>query len=297
MNISFKQLKGFIAVARHENFTRAAEEVHLTQAGISALVRDLEAQLGFDLFLRTTRNVVLTDKGRDFLVTAQNVSSEMENAIGRLNRVDRNQRQQLTIGVTPLVASYVMPDVMLAFNALQFGTKLEVLEIDRSAMRDKVESETIDAAFGAFFEVGSGIRRKQIMTSSLSLATPGHDDRRASAVSWTNLPEGAYIGLPPDNPIQQKVLRKLHAHGVRLNWSATYSHIETVIGMVEKGLGYALLPGFSSIITKRKSVSLIPIDPVEHTDYYCITLAGKKTSRELLALQKLFSDVFRGHHA
>ncbi len=132
MNISFKQLKGFIAVARHENFTRAAEEVHLTQAGISALVRDLEAQLGFDLFLRTTRNVVLTDKGRDFLVTAQNVSSEMEKAIGRLNRVDRNQRQQITIGVTPLVASYVMPDVMLAFNAQQLGTKLEVLEIDRS---------------------------------------------------------------------------------------------------------------------------------------------------------------------
>ena len=65
MNISFKQLKGFIAVARHENFTRAAEDIHLTQAGISALVRDLEIQLGFDLFRRTTRKVVLTENGRD----------------------------------------------------------------------------------------------------------------------------------------------------------------------------------------------------------------------------------------
>lgn len=297
MNISFKQLKGFMAVARHENFTRAAEEVHLTQAGISALVRDLEAQLGFDLFLRTTRKVVLTDNGRDFLVTAQNVSNEMENAIRRLNMVDRNQRQRMIIGVTPLVASYVMPDVMLAFNALKSGIKLEVLEIDRSAMRDKVESETIDAAFGAFFEVGSGIRRKQIMASSLSLAVPGNVDRKMSAISWENLPQGAYIALPPDNPIQQKVMRKLHAHDVRLHWSATYSHIETVIGMVEKGLGYALLPGFASVITKRKSVSLIPIDPVEHTNYYCITLAGKKASRELSALQKLFSDAFRGYHA
>src|SRR5690606_14689688 len=122
MNISFKQLKGFIAVARHENFTRAAEEIHLTQAGISALVRDLETQLGFDLFRRTTRKVVLTENGRDFLITAQSVLSQMESAIRRLNTVDRNQRKRITIGVTPLIASYVMPDVMLAFHALQFET-------------------------------------------------------------------------------------------------------------------------------------------------------------------------------
>jgi len=294
MNISFKQLKGFIAVARHENFTRAAEEIHLTQAGISALVRDLETQLGFDLFRRTTRKVVLTENGRDFLITAQSVLSQMESAIRRLNTVDRNQRKRITIGVTPLIASYVMPDVMLAFQALQFETALEVLEIDRNAMREKVESKAIDAAFGAFFELSSGICRKQIFASSLSLVVPARV-RQASTISWENLPAGAYIALPPDNPIQRRVLRKLHTHGIRLNWSATYSHIETVVGMVEKGLGYALLPGFSSVITKRKSVSLIPVDPVERTDYYCIALAGIKASPELLALQKLFSGAFKGY--
>lgn len=281
-------------MARHENFTRAAEEIHLTQAGISALVRDLETQLGFDLFRRTTRKVVLTENGRDFLITAQSVLSQMESAIRRLNTVDRNQRKRITIGVTPLIASYVMPDVMLAFHALQFETALEVLEIDRNAMREKVESKAIDAAFGAFFELSSGICRKRICASSLSLVVPEHV-RQASVISWENLPAGAYIALPPDNPIQRRVLRKLHAHGIRLNWSATYSHIETVVGMVEKGLGYALLPGFSSVITKRKSVSLIPVDPVERTDYYCITLAGIKASPELLALQKLFSDAFKGY--
>ena len=91
----------------------------------------------------------------------------MESAIRRLNTVDRNQRKRITIGVTPLIASYVMPDVMLAFRALQFETALEVLEIDRNAMREKVESKAIDAAFGAFFEIGSGICRKQILASSL----------------------------------------------------------------------------------------------------------------------------------
>ena len=294
MNISFKQLKGFVAVARHENFTRAAEDIHLTQAGISALVRDLETQLGFDLFRRTTRKVVLTENGRDFLISAQSVLSQMESAIRRLNTVDRNQRKRITIGVTPLIASYVMPDVILAFKALQLETTLEVLEIDRNAMRENVESKAIDAAFGAFFDVGSGICRKQILAASLSLVVPGQVDRPANAINWKNLPAGAYIALPPDNPIQRKVLQKLHVHGIRLNWAATYSHIETVIGMVEKGLGYALLPGFSSVITTRKSVSLIPINPVERTDYYCITLAGKKASPELLVLQRLFSEAFQG---
>jgi DNA-binding transcriptional LysR family regulator len=64
MNLSMRQMRAFLHVARIGNFTRAAERAHMTQAGLSTLVREMERQLGARLFDRTTRMVSLTTAGR-----------------------------------------------------------------------------------------------------------------------------------------------------------------------------------------------------------------------------------------
>jgi len=70
MNITSRQLKAFVLTARHQSFSRAAEELFITQSGMSVLVRELESQLGFRLFERTTRKVMLTEFGSKFLPVA-----------------------------------------------------------------------------------------------------------------------------------------------------------------------------------------------------------------------------------
>jgi DNA-binding transcriptional LysR family regulator len=62
MNITSRQLKAFVLTAQHRSFSRAAERLFITQSGMSLLVRELEAQLGFRLFDRTTRRVTLSDR-------------------------------------------------------------------------------------------------------------------------------------------------------------------------------------------------------------------------------------------
>jgi DNA-binding transcriptional LysR family regulator len=69
MNVSTRQLQAFIAIARLGSFTRAAEEVFMTQAGLSLMLKDLEAQVGARLFDRTTRSVRLTVAGETLLPT------------------------------------------------------------------------------------------------------------------------------------------------------------------------------------------------------------------------------------
>ena len=64
MNLSTRQMRAFLQVARIDNFTRAAEQAHITQAGLSILIREMEKQLGCRLFDRTTRMVSLTPAGR-----------------------------------------------------------------------------------------------------------------------------------------------------------------------------------------------------------------------------------------
>src|ERR1051325_10620738 len=86
MNISSRQLKAFVLTARHQSFSRAAEQLFITQSGMSVLVRELEAQLGFRLFDRTTRKVTLTQFGTKFLPVAERSLRDLETAALHLSR-------------------------------------------------------------------------------------------------------------------------------------------------------------------------------------------------------------------
>src|SRR5688500_19894281 len=91
MNITSRQLKAFVLTARHQSFSRAAEQLFITQSGMSVLVRELESQLGVRLFERTTRKVALTEFGSQFLPVADRSLRELEEAAAKLSRSARSE--------------------------------------------------------------------------------------------------------------------------------------------------------------------------------------------------------------
>lgn len=105
-------LKGFEAAARHLSFTRAAEELHLTQGAISRQVKELEVELGQDLFVRHTRRIELTAEGEQFYRVVEGVFDELERAALRLTR--RRSDPAITISALPTIATvWLMPRLHL----------------------------------------------------------------------------------------------------------------------------------------------------------------------------------------
>lgn len=84
MNLSTRQLRAFLQVARVGNFTRAAEQAHITQAGLSILIREMERQLGCRLFDRTTRVVSLTPAGRRLLPVVERMVTDLDDVAAEL---------------------------------------------------------------------------------------------------------------------------------------------------------------------------------------------------------------------
>src|SRR6266567_1863110 len=112
MNISSRQLKAFVLTARHQSFSRAAEKLFMTQSGMSVLMRELEGQLGFRLFDRTTRKVALTESGTKFLPIADRSLLELEAAASVIGRAASVANRRIAIGATPLIASKLLPSVI-----------------------------------------------------------------------------------------------------------------------------------------------------------------------------------------
>jgi LysR family glycine cleavage system transcriptional activator len=101
-------LRGFDAAARHLSFTKAAEELNLTQGAVSRQVKELELHLGQELFHRFTRRIELTAEGEQFFHSVESMLDELERAAGRFTR--RRDRAVLTVSVLPTIASvWLMP--------------------------------------------------------------------------------------------------------------------------------------------------------------------------------------------
>src|SRR5438128_10841280 len=101
MEFTSRQLRAFQLVAQHHNFTRAAEALFITTSGLSVLIRELENQLGFRLFDRTTRHVVTTAYGNELLAATQVHLKALDSAMSRIGRTAKGSRQSLSVGTTP----------------------------------------------------------------------------------------------------------------------------------------------------------------------------------------------------
>src|SRR5580692_682594 len=103
------QLRYVVAVARTRNFSRAAEQCHVSQPSLSQQIKKLEDELGERLFDRTKREAKLTPHGETFLLRAVRILEEVDGA-------KRLLRGSVTVGVLPTIAPYLLPDARAAFT-------------------------------------------------------------------------------------------------------------------------------------------------------------------------------------
>src|SRR5436190_1276968 len=149
MNITSRQLKAFLLTAQHQSFSRAAEQLFITQSGMSVLVRELEAQLGFRLFDRTTRRVTLTEFGVKFLPIADRSLLELEAAAANIGRSATEADRHLSIGATPLIAAELLPPAIAEYAKRKPELQIRVYDADRPRLIEMEQSGEIDVGLPA----------------------------------------------------------------------------------------------------------------------------------------------------
>ncbi len=301
MNVSTRQLQAFLAVARLQSVTRAAEQIHLSQAGLSLLLREMESQLGVRLFDRTTRSVTLTEGGRQLLPAAERMLREWGDITGRLDKLSVDVARSLTVAATPLVCSSVMPVVLKALQRSHPDIAVLVRDVERSHIEALVLSGEADMALGILFKAGSGVRRQRLLSLPLVCVSPrewpaGGTPRRwqRSHVSWADLAEVPLIGLPVGNPIQQVIDLRLREIGRANEARTTFNNLHSVVAMVEAGYGAAVMPAFVQGACSRYAVNVsVMTGPEVPLDFYAVTRKGAETTDAARAFLAAFTAQLR----
>lgn len=245
MNLSLRQLRYFLALAETGHFTRAAEEVHVSQPALSVQIKEMEAVLGAPLIDRSGRGARLTPLGHDIAAHARRVLQEMT-ALEQTARTARGLSGRLALGVIPTVAPYLLPAAVPLLRAENLHLDLRVREALTDRLLEELSAGRLDAVVIA----------RPAEDEDLSLS-PLFTERFLLAGSHGQISTMAATGQIPDpgklDPERLLLLDEGHCladqalAACALNRSQTRvdlgaSSLSTLSGLVAAGFGFTFLP-------------------------------------------------------
>jgi DNA-binding transcriptional LysR family regulator len=259
MNVGLRQLRVFLAVARHGSFSRAADEVAVSQSAVSLAIQQLETEIGVRLLDRTTRQVRITSVGETLAATGARLLAELDDMLKELRDVGRQRRGKVVMACVPSVARGLMP-ACVAYCAGKWPEVSFAIE-DVAAKEVVAKVRRGDVEFGV---AGGDIDDSELHIDSLVsdpfLLVCRHDDAlgKAKAVPWTRLSDRRLVMLNNTSGSRQQIVDTLASAGVRPEIFLELAQPSSVLAMVEANLGIAVVPrlvapynGHPTLTTRR----------------------------------------------
>jgi DNA-binding transcriptional LysR family regulator len=192
-----RHLRYFVAVAEELNFSRAATRLHMAQPPLSVAIRQLERELGTDLFVRTSREVSLTDAGDAFLDGARRTLAEADRAVDAAKRAAAGELGRLRLGFSWSARFETLPALGRAVRARHPDVKLLSQEMWNAQMIPALRAGTIDAAVALCPEVGSGIESEPIRSESVvRVSAASETPTAAGTVALATLADQTFLLFP-----------------------------------------------------------------------------------------------------
>jgi DNA-binding transcriptional LysR family regulator len=195
--LELRHLRYFIAVAEELNFSRAAERMHMAQPPLSAAIRQLERDLGVDLFVRTTREVSLTDAGSAFLAGARRTLADAERAAEDAKRAGAGELGRLRLAFSWSTRFETLPTLGRAFRGSHPGVELLAQEMWNARIPSAFASGSIDIALSVCPEIAAELELAPIRRERLVAVLPeAHPLAREETIPLSALADEEFVLFP-----------------------------------------------------------------------------------------------------
>src|SRR5512146_2840508 len=269
--MELRQLQYLVAVAEEASFTRAAQRVHISQSGVSAQVRQLEHELGAELFDRSARVATLTRAGEAALGHARAAlaaAAAMRQAVDDVNGLLRGR---LTVGMVTACTITGLFDALDAFHRAHPGVVVTLLEHSSAELAAQVRAGTIDLALvGVAGEAPEGLAALPIVSERLVAAFPANLAGSepppspalagASSLTLDDLARLPLICMPAGTGIRAAFDQACAARGIQATVALEASAASVLADLAARGLGVAILSESMAAAAAGVRLRAVPID-------------------------------------
>ena len=291
MSVSLRQVRGFLAVARHQSFTRAARELNVSQPALTVQVRGLEERVGLRLFDRDSRGVRITRAGRELARKLERLRDEFDAAIGETRDLALGRRGVVRLACLQSVASTVLPPAIARFQREYPGIAFSVKDVSGARTLDMVRDGLVDFGLADMPTTEPGLEFAPLLATRLhAVAPPAHPLARARRLTLERIARYPVILMDRETSARRLVDAAFAQAGCEPACGIEVVALATVLAMVRCGNGITVLPVSSRDGPMHEGVVVRPIQDHAATRWLGVL---RRTGRSLPPPSEAFIAALR----
>ena len=252
--MNLKQLEAFVQVAEGKSFSKAAKELFLTQPTISAHIASLERELNARLFVRNTKEVSLSEDGKDLYRYAKQIIDLQKQIEERFETEEEGSRHCITIAASTIPAQYLLPRVLKRFNEKYPDEQIKIMESDSSKVVSQIVDHIVDVGFTGTVLEKKHCRYLPFYKDKLAVITPNTERYRRlkeeslEGIDW--ILEEHLIMREEGSGTRKEAEEQLKAAGIpaeKLDVIASIGNQETIKKSVRQGMGITILSELAAV--------------------------------------------------
>ncbi len=245
--MNLKQLEAFVQVAEGGSFSKAAKQLYLTQPTISAHISSLEKELNARLFVRNTKEVRLSDDGKELYRYARQMIDLQKKIEERFETGKGESKHLITIAASTIPAQYLLPKILMKFNERYPKEQVKLIETDSSQVITQIIDHMVDVGF-----TGTVLEKKHckyipFYKDELVVITPNTEKyqvlyQNQEDISWVI--EERLIMREEGSGTRKEAGKQLRAAGInldKLKIIASIENQETIKKSVKQGMGISVI--------------------------------------------------------
>ena len=280
MNITLRQLQVFVAASRARSFSEAADKLGISQPSLSGTINKIETQLGFRLFDRTTRSLLLTADGRDLAAVAEDLVRDFEAALGGISSRSAGKRGRVSLAVLPSVAATILPDALGAFVKEFPEIDVTVHDVLQDRAVALLRNGVVDFAVTTQAASYPELQFEELGADPFFLVCKkNHPLARQKRVAWREIAAFSFIALSSTTSVRRFADTAMGQSELVIRPRYEVEQILSAVTLVAAGLGITALPSLTLAMFNNRNLVMRPlVEPAIHRRLGVLSLKERTLS-------------------
>ena len=273
LRLELVDLETFAAVATLGSFSAAARQLNITQPSVTSRIQRLETSLGTKLLIRTTRKVELTRRGSLLRTEADKTLAGLRRIADRFRLDAAAARNRVVVAATPMVAATMLPDVIRSHGERHPGVEIQVRDLGHGDALQAIAVGDADVAVVAFDGKDKRFRSQTLRNDDIVLIVPpNHPLARSGRATLDEIAAFPLMMLEQYETMRARIAAEVARHGLTLKPAASAGNLNTLVGMLDAGMGVLLLPRVMARRSLQAGHVVVEIDGIELHRRFCIVM-------------------------
>ncbi|MFM2407551.1 MAG: hypothetical protein RL358_293 [Pseudomonadota bacterium] len=288
LHFTLRQLQVFEKVASHLNYSRAAEELYLSQPAVSMQIKQLEGHVGLALFEQMGKKIFLTEAGRELFHYARNIAQQLVEMEAMFDEMKGLGQGKLTLSVVN-TANYFTPQLLATFCLRYPHINVQLQVANRDAVLKQLSDNSTDLAIMGQPPSGLDLSSKQFLDNPLVvIAAPTHPLAKLKKIKFAQLAEQTFLSREQGSGTRSAMERVFAQHHIQPRISMEMETNEAIKQAVQAGMGLGILSLHSielELETKRLVVLNVEYFPLLR-HWFVVHRSNKRLSSAALAFKE-----------